>query len=126
MDGGLRDAEIGGNFAYRPAPRQPLGHRLGLPFMGGKQPSSHGARDGKVEPGADVGGSATISNCHIEMPALERLGRETTPEIERLAKMQAQIIEIGRIERLRPNIVGKEGHIAEADGKYSKSKVRSA
>ena len=60
------------------------------------------------------------------MPALERLGRETTLEIERLAMVQAQIIMIERIERLRSKIVGKEGHIAEANGKYSKSKARSA
>ena len=66
-----------------------------------------------------------------EMPVLERLGRETTLEIERLVKVQAQIVEIDRIERLRPKIIGpkiigNEGHIAEADGKYSKSKARSA
>ncbi len=36
------------------------------------------------------------------MPALERLGRETTLEIERLVKVQAQIVEIDRIERLMP------------------------
>ncbi len=60
------------------------------------------------------------------MPALERLDRETTLEIERLVKVQAQSVEIDRIERLMPKIIGKEGHIAEADGKYSKSKARSA
>jgi predicted RNA-binding protein YlqC (UPF0109 family) len=40
--------------------------------------------------------------------------------------VQAQIVEIERIERQMSKIIGKEGHIAEADGKYSKSKARSA
>ncbi len=35
-------------------------------------------------------------------------------------------IDAGRINRLRPKAIGKEGHIAEADGMYSKSKARSA
>ncbi len=60
------------------------------------------------------------------MPKLERLARETTLEIERLAEVRAQIIEIKRIERLRPTVIGQEVHVAEADGKYSKSKARSA
>ena len=60
------------------------------------------------------------------MPTLERLDRETTLEIERLAEVRAQIIEIERIERLRPKFICQEVHVAEADGKYSKSKGRSA
>ncbi len=58
-----------------------------------------------VLPWEDAGeyeGLFSASNSHIEMPMLERLGRETTLEIERLVKVQAQIVEIDRIERLMP------------------------
>jgi hypothetical protein len=48
------------------------------------------------------------------------------PLLTRSGHPAKALIDAGRINRLRPKAIGKEGHIAEADGMYSKSNARSA